>query len=455
MGAYPRDPAARSVGGRALALRCAEPEYVSRSDGRPPAARLAIERRRVADRVCVLTREFDAIVAASAEANLDDEHDPEGATVGFERAQVLALLEQAARAPRGSRRRPRGRRARGRPVRRVRGADRARTARRPPGDDPVRQVRRSRVVARTARATQVIRGSAASACGKYTRAAPSSRGTGFPRHQIAASYVPLHARLGHDRDVPVVEREQGGSARDRRAARRSPPARRRRGALRGTRSSPRPTGSPRDARASSSIEIGPRARCRAWGERAHDAASRSAISVSSRGRAAGRTNPMSAAPSTSISWICSECASRTTMRHSTPCSASRTIGTARWANVVCTAIRRRGTPLVLRTASSASPARATHRCATASRRSPARRQFHPPRVACEERLAECASQLPDALADGRLRRVQRRRGPAEAPCSAAARNTWRSTRSRAIGTAYGIERVAHFSYVIGSGEWIA
>lgn len=42
-----------------------------------------------------LTREFDAIVVASAEANLDDEHDPEGATVGFERAQVLALLEQA------------------------------------------------------------------------------------------------------------------------------------------------------------------------------------------------------------------------------------------------------------------------------------------------------------------------------------------------------------------------
>ena len=71
-----------------------ESEHVSRSDG-ASGARLAIERRRVADRVCALTREFDAIVAASAEANLDDEHDPEGATVGFERAQVLALLEQA------------------------------------------------------------------------------------------------------------------------------------------------------------------------------------------------------------------------------------------------------------------------------------------------------------------------------------------------------------------------
>ena len=49
------------------------------------------------DRVGALTREFDAIVSASAEANLDDEHDPEGATVGFERAQVLALLLTAPR----------------------------------------------------------------------------------------------------------------------------------------------------------------------------------------------------------------------------------------------------------------------------------------------------------------------------------------------------------------------
>src|SRR4051794_9907877 len=58
-------------------------------------SRLELERRRVAERVAALSREFDAIVAASAEANIDDEHDPEGATVGFERAQVMALLEQA------------------------------------------------------------------------------------------------------------------------------------------------------------------------------------------------------------------------------------------------------------------------------------------------------------------------------------------------------------------------
>jgi RNA polymerase-binding transcription factor DksA len=57
--------------------------------------RVEAERARVAARAEALQREFDAIVSASAEANLDDEHDPEGATVGFERAQVRALLEQA------------------------------------------------------------------------------------------------------------------------------------------------------------------------------------------------------------------------------------------------------------------------------------------------------------------------------------------------------------------------
>ena len=50
---------------------------------------------RVATRIADLERDFAAIVDASEAANLDDEHDPEGSTVGFERAQVRALLEQA------------------------------------------------------------------------------------------------------------------------------------------------------------------------------------------------------------------------------------------------------------------------------------------------------------------------------------------------------------------------
>ena len=44
-----------------------------------------------------LTREFDEVVAASKASNADDEHDPEGATIAFERQQVVALLEQARR----------------------------------------------------------------------------------------------------------------------------------------------------------------------------------------------------------------------------------------------------------------------------------------------------------------------------------------------------------------------
>ncbi len=39
--------------------------------------------------------DFDAIVAGSSDSNIDDEHDPEGSTVAFERAQVAALLAQA------------------------------------------------------------------------------------------------------------------------------------------------------------------------------------------------------------------------------------------------------------------------------------------------------------------------------------------------------------------------
>jgi DnaK suppressor protein len=42
-----------------------------------------------------LTREFDEVVAASKSSNADDEHDPEGATIAFERQQVAALLAQA------------------------------------------------------------------------------------------------------------------------------------------------------------------------------------------------------------------------------------------------------------------------------------------------------------------------------------------------------------------------
>ena len=42
-----------------------------------------------------LTAAFDDIVAAAEQSNVDDEHDPEGTTIAFERQQVAALLRQA------------------------------------------------------------------------------------------------------------------------------------------------------------------------------------------------------------------------------------------------------------------------------------------------------------------------------------------------------------------------
>jgi RNA polymerase-binding transcription factor DksA len=58
-------------------------------------AHLGSERRATQDRIEAMTADFDAIVRASSDANIDDEHDPEGSTVAFERAQVAALLAQA------------------------------------------------------------------------------------------------------------------------------------------------------------------------------------------------------------------------------------------------------------------------------------------------------------------------------------------------------------------------
>ncbi|WP_019633281.1 TraR/DksA family transcriptional regulator [Actinomadura atramentaria] len=47
------------------------------------------------DRITALRRDRDGIVSAAALVAVDDEHDPEGATVGYERAHVDALLTAA------------------------------------------------------------------------------------------------------------------------------------------------------------------------------------------------------------------------------------------------------------------------------------------------------------------------------------------------------------------------
>lgn len=56
---------------------------------------LEAEREQALRRLEDLTGAFDEVVAATRDANADDEHDPEGATIAFERAQVAALARQA------------------------------------------------------------------------------------------------------------------------------------------------------------------------------------------------------------------------------------------------------------------------------------------------------------------------------------------------------------------------
>ncbi len=58
---------------------------------------LLAERAAALAQIEALTREFEEVVAASRSSNADDEHDPEGATIAFERQQVAALLDRARR----------------------------------------------------------------------------------------------------------------------------------------------------------------------------------------------------------------------------------------------------------------------------------------------------------------------------------------------------------------------
>lgn len=57
--------------------------------------RLHTEKAAAERRLADLRRDFAAVVAASQDTNADDEHDPEGATIAFERSQVAALISQA------------------------------------------------------------------------------------------------------------------------------------------------------------------------------------------------------------------------------------------------------------------------------------------------------------------------------------------------------------------------
>lgn len=57
--------------------------------------RLLAEQDRALRRLNELTGELRGIVDASRDTNADDEHDPEGATIAFERSQVATLVRQS------------------------------------------------------------------------------------------------------------------------------------------------------------------------------------------------------------------------------------------------------------------------------------------------------------------------------------------------------------------------
>jgi RNA polymerase-binding transcription factor DksA len=64
--------------------------------GQPEVAELLAAQRAVTlQRIDSLQRDFTAIVDATGSSNTDDEHDPEGATIAFERQHIAALLAQS------------------------------------------------------------------------------------------------------------------------------------------------------------------------------------------------------------------------------------------------------------------------------------------------------------------------------------------------------------------------
>ncbi len=56
---------------------------------------LVAELALVDSQVIALTKDFDAIVDSTELVSTDDEHDPDGATIAFERAMITSLLDRA------------------------------------------------------------------------------------------------------------------------------------------------------------------------------------------------------------------------------------------------------------------------------------------------------------------------------------------------------------------------
>jgi DnaK suppressor protein len=62
-----------------------------------PEAALLEAQAATRSELAALERDLAGVMAASRESNADDEHDPEGATIAFERAQLVAIRDAAHR----------------------------------------------------------------------------------------------------------------------------------------------------------------------------------------------------------------------------------------------------------------------------------------------------------------------------------------------------------------------
>jgi RNA polymerase-binding transcription factor len=72
-----------------------QPERVSPADAQNVLTTVRAEQQRTARQVESLEGVVASIVEGSELTSTDDEHDPEGATIAYERAQAIALLRQA------------------------------------------------------------------------------------------------------------------------------------------------------------------------------------------------------------------------------------------------------------------------------------------------------------------------------------------------------------------------
>lgn len=64
------------------------------NSGDQAAGSIAADRTATLELLASLTREYSEIVESARSVSTDDEHDPEGATIAYERAQVAALVSR-------------------------------------------------------------------------------------------------------------------------------------------------------------------------------------------------------------------------------------------------------------------------------------------------------------------------------------------------------------------------